>query len=98
PETLALIQKLNHADTFQSVTAERVVCRIMGGGCQSPLAVFAETMDGEIYLRALLADLDGDTVLHAEQTGTNPAELGMEVANDLISQGANEVLHAIYRS
>ncbi len=97
-ETLALIQKLNDVETHQCVSAERAVCRTLGGGCQSPLAVFAEMMGDEIYLRGLLADLDGETVLHAEETGTDPESLGLAVANDLISQGAKEILHAIYRS
>lgn len=97
-ETLALIEKLNDPDTNRCVTAERAVCRTLGGGCQSPLAAYAEMMGDEIYIRAQLADLDGETVLHAEETGSDPENVGVAVAEDLISQGAKEILHAIYQS
>ena len=45
--------RLNHLDTFQCVTSERAFLAAMGGGCQSPVAAFAEIAGGEIRLRAI---------------------------------------------
>jgi hydroxymethylbilane synthase len=45
--------RLTHADTFQCVTAERAFLAAMGGGCQSPVAAFAEIVSGELHLRAV---------------------------------------------
>src|SRR5262249_10887241 len=37
-----LCERLNHFNTFQAVTAERAFLAAMGGGCQSPVAAYAE--------------------------------------------------------
>ncbi len=44
---------LNHFNTFQCVTAERAFLRGMGGGCQSPVAAFAEIIGDKITMRAV---------------------------------------------
>lgn len=49
----AVCQRLNHDETFQCVTAERAFLAGMGGGCQSPVAAYAEICDGELFMRAL---------------------------------------------
>src|SRR5207249_10645833 len=42
-ERIATIcERLNHFNTLQCVTAERAFLAAMGGGCQSPVAAYAE--------------------------------------------------------
>ena len=48
-----ICERLNHFNTFQCVTAERAFLRGMGGGCQSPVAAFAEIIGDEIAMRAV---------------------------------------------
>lgn len=45
--------KLNDSATFQCVTAERAFLAGMGGGCQSPVAAYAEVMGGNLRMRAI---------------------------------------------
>jgi len=45
--------RLNHADTFQAVTAERAFLRGMGGGCQSPVGAYAQITGDKIWLNAV---------------------------------------------
>ena len=45
--------KLNHADTFHAVTAERAFLRGMGGGCQSPVGAHATIAGDTISLKAI---------------------------------------------
>jgi hydroxymethylbilane synthase len=49
----ALCAKLNHEPTFQCVTAERALLQAMGGGCQVPLAAYAEIAGQAIRMRAV---------------------------------------------
>jgi hypothetical protein len=48
-----LCAKLNDADTFRSVTAERAFLRGMGGGLSTGSGAFAEASGGKIKMRAL---------------------------------------------
>ena len=47
-----ICERLNHFNTFQCVTAERTFLRAMGGGCQSPVAAYAEIVSDKIFMRA----------------------------------------------
>ena len=48
-----ICERLNHFNTFHCVTAERAFLRAMGGGCQSPVAAYAEIVGDKISLRAV---------------------------------------------
>jgi porphobilinogen deaminase len=48
-----ICERLNHFNTFHCVTAERAFLRAMGGGCQSPVAAYAEIVGGTIFMRAV---------------------------------------------
>jgi hydroxymethylbilane synthase len=49
----AICARLNHFNTFQCVTAERAFLHAMGGGCQSPVAAYAEIDGSRIQMRAV---------------------------------------------
>jgi len=48
-----ICERLNHFNTFQCVTAERAFLRSMGGGCQSPVAAYAEIDGSRMEMRAV---------------------------------------------
>ena len=48
-----ICERLNHFNTFQCVTAERAFLRAMGGGCQSPVAAYAEINGSRMEMRAV---------------------------------------------
>jgi hydroxymethylbilane synthase len=53
-ERIATIcERLNHHDTHQCVAAERAFLHEMGGGCQSPVAAYAEVIGERLWLRAV---------------------------------------------
>jgi hydroxymethylbilane synthase len=88
---------LDQLATRQAVRAERAVLRRLGGGCQVPIAAHAVTEDGQIHLQGLVANLDGTHVIRARTKGpaSDPEALGAAVAEDLLRQGAREILDAI---
>lgn len=95
--TKALILPLNHTESYQCVLAERALCSKLGGGCQLPVAAYAEIRDEKLFLRGLVASSDGAKIIRAECTdlSQNAEKLGSQVADDLLQQGANEILHSI---
>jgi len=48
-----ICERLNHFNTFNCVTAERAFLRGMGGGCQSPVAAYAEINGSRVEMRAV---------------------------------------------
>ncbi len=92
-----LIEPLNHVDTNICVTAERAVSQSLQGGCQLPIAGFAELGTSDMRLRALVGMPDGSKICRSELQGStsNPIELGQQVAEDLRKQGAEEILAAL---
>jgi hydroxymethylbilane synthase len=48
-----IVERLNHFNTFQAVTAERAFLHGMGGGCQSPVAAYAEIAGDKVVMRAV---------------------------------------------
>lgn len=94
-----LIQVLNHPETMIRTRAERAMNHRLEGGCQVPIGVFAELIgEDEIRLRGLVGTLDGKTLLTNEQVGSveDPEALGIAVAENLLAQGAAEILAEVY--
>ncbi len=97
---IALLQILHHQPTAFCVKAERAMNKRLEGGCQVPIASFATLNDAgdEIYLRGLVGRPDGSKVLRAEIRGaaTDCEILGIQLAEELLSQGALEILQQVY--
>jgi hydroxymethylbilane synthase len=91
---LQVLQQLHHSETFACVTAERAVLRYLGGSCETPIAAYAELQDKTLYLRALVASVDGKQIVRYEaQAPLWEAEiLGQNVAQGLLQQGAKTLL------
>ncbi|MCV2403709.1 hydroxymethylbilane synthase [Marinomonas sp. C2222] len=98
-DTHSILAPLQHDETAVRVIAERAMNKRLNGGCQAPIACFAELQDNTIWLRGLVGSPDGKTMLRSEAYGPkDKAEaLGIELAEELISQGANSILEAIYK-
>jgi hydroxymethylbilane synthase len=55
-----ICERLNHFNTHQCVIAERAFLKAMGGGCQSPIAAYADIQGHQIRLR-VVSFRDGTT-------------------------------------
>jgi hydroxymethylbilane synthase len=89
-----LITPLNDAVTNDCVTAERALCRSLGGGCKVPVAAYAVIHHGVLTLRGLVANQDGTRILRAKLEGDpkQADKIGMRVAEELVQQGAKVIL------
>jgi len=97
-EINALIAPLRCPETWIVVTAERALNKRLAGGCQVPIAGYAVLNNGEIWLRGLVGRPDGTLMLRSEVSGkAEDAEaLGIQLAEDLLSQGADKILAEVY--
>jgi len=94
----ALLAPLQDEATAICVRAERALNRRLNGGCQVPIACYAELNDKQIHLRGLVGQPDGSLLLRADgfSAMTEAETLGVALAEDLLSQGADSILQAVY--
>ncbi len=93
-----LLKPLHHEETAICVGAERAMNHRLNGGCQVPIAGYAELQDGKIQMRGLVGEPDGSHILRAEARGdaAQTEQLGIQVADELLSRGADRILKALY--
>ena len=95
---LELLKPLEHKETTLCVSAERTMNTKLNGGCQVPIGWLAQLQgqgdEEQIRIRGLVGEPDGSRLLYSEQSG--PAiqgeALGELVAEELLGQGADEIL------
>jgi hydroxymethylbilane synthase len=92
--TRTLLQALNDPPTQQAVLAERALLRALGGGCQVPIGAAATVEQGYLTLRGVVLAPNGSKRIESRSQGdANQAErLGNQLAAQLLSQGARELL------
>jgi len=93
--TLDLLAGLEDETTRKAVTAERAFLSGLGGGCAVPVAAFASVknqMSKVVTLTGLVIAEDGTKPIKIAGEGVDALKLGNELAQQAISQGANEIL------
>ena len=101
--TLNLLATLDDESTRKAVTAERAFLSGLGGGCSVPVAAYA-TVNSEqparsevegasvISLTGLVISEDGKKIIKVNSQGADALQLGNDLAQQAISQGASEIL------
>ncbi|BCG65614.1 MAG: hydroxymethylbilane synthase [Methyloprofundus sp.] len=97
-EMNALLAPLRDEDSTIRVRAERAMNARLNGGCQVPIAGFAELQNGKLFMRGLVGKPDGTVMYRAEMIGSldQAEEIGRAVADELLASGAGDVLKALY--
>ncbi len=93
-----LISHLHDGPTAVCVLSERAFNNTLQGGCQVPIGAYAELSDQTLKLRGLVAEPDGSLILFGEKTGSvdDGLEMGVSLAKELLDQGADKILQALY--
>jgi hydroxymethylbilane synthase len=96
-EINAFIAALHDEETTIRVSAERAMNARLNGGCQVPIAGFAEIQGDQLSMRGLVGAPDGSVLYRAEQQGSvvQAEAIGVAIAEDLLSQGADKILQAL---
>ena len=91
-----LLGQLDDPANRVAIQAERAFLATLEGGCQVPIAAYAEVDDSSFYLRGLVASPDGTQVLRGERRGpwSEAAAAGRDLAEHLLGQGAQALIEA----
>ena len=93
------LKSLQDEPTTIRVMAERAMNERLQGGCQVPIAGFAEIQGNSLFMRGLVGSPDGSILYRAERTGSfaQAEQIGIEIADDLLAQGADKILKDLYQ-
>ncbi len=95
-KTREALEELEDRRTRLATTSERAVQARLGGGCQLPVGAHARFDGRRMKLIAVVASPDGHRLVRAAADGDNAGDLGRRVAEDLLAQGADEILKEVY--
>jgi hydroxymethylbilane synthase len=58
-DVLDILRNIDHEPTHAAADAERAFLRRLGAGCRLPVGAYAEVADGNMFIRAFVANDDG---------------------------------------
>lgn len=92
-EIQQLLEPLNHTPTQLCIAAERAVNQRLMGDCYTPIGAYAYLDGNHIHLKAIVGNETG-TIIKSQFIGAqdNAQLIGIKAADDLIAQGANDLL------
>jgi hydroxymethylbilane synthase len=95
-----VVRAIDHAPARAELDAERTVVAKLGGGCQMPIGAHAHVSDETISVMAVVLSLDGARAIRAESRGlmSESRRAGTAAADDLLAQGADEILADVQRA
>jgi len=96
--TLSLLTHLNHFKTAVAMLAERAFMARLDGGCHVPIAGYARVQNNTIVLKGLVASFNGRLIVRGEGVSSfeEAANMGCQVAEDILSRGGDEILAQVY--
>jgi hydroxymethylbilane synthase len=99
-QTHQLIAPLAHQETTIRLTAERALNKRLEGGCQVPIGGYAELDGDQLSMRAFVGSPDGKELVEGSVAGnaSEAEQLGIQLADDLLSRGAKEILDEVYKN
>ena len=93
--TRDIVARINDADAWAALQAERALVIALGGGCQMPIGGLAVPSGlDHLELHAVVASLDGARVISYKKAGPreHAGSLGRDVAAYLMANGAASIL------
>lgn len=92
PHMSTWLAPLKDLNTERCVLAERAFSKRLAGSCDIPLGAHAVLTGDEILLTGFVGSVNGQQILSATTRGTNPTTVGLDLAEQLLAQGAESVL------
>ncbi|HZP48011.1 MAG TPA: hydroxymethylbilane synthase [Vicinamibacterales bacterium] len=99
--TRRAVTRIEDRAAAAALRAERAVVERLGGGCQTPIGALATTADdGQLELVGAVVSLDGSRAVRAHARGPceDAVALGTSVGEQLLAQGAGEILAEAQRA
>ena len=93
-EITPILEMLNHVETNIVVTGERTFLKRLEGSCHIPVACFGKIHGNTLIMTGLVSSMDGTQIIKETLSGELKFkdQIGIELAEMLLKQGAQEIL------
>jgi hydroxymethylbilane synthase len=93
-----VVRDLDHTESRIRAECERAFLRELQGGCQVPIGAYSWIEGDNILIKGFVSDLEGIKFIEGmKSAGMKCAEqIGVQLARELLSKGAEEILRGIY--
>jgi hydroxymethylbilane synthase len=93
-----VVRDLDHTESRTRAECERAFLRELQGGCQVPIGAYSWIEGDKILIKGFVSDLEGIKFIEGmKSAGMKCAEqIGVQLARELLSKGAEEILRGIY--
>ena len=90
------VRSLDDPESRAAAAAERAMLATLEAGCIAPVGAWARVTDDVLTVTGAVIAVDGSSRVAGECSGAagNPADIGRELALELLSRGAGELLGA----
>jgi hydroxymethylbilane synthase len=94
--TRAILELLEAPASRAAVTAERALLAHLRGGCMAPVGAWGRMTGDKLFLSAVVLSANGEQRLAAEDKAApnEASNLGLRVADQLLAQGASDLIAA----
>ena len=95
-----IVARIDDPEASAALQAERAVVTRLGGGCQMPIGAYAAVSKGTLTLTGIVVSPDGSRAARAAASGSvdNARAIGVDVAEQLLRDGAGEILSEVQRA
>jgi hydroxymethylbilane synthase len=99
-EAAEILGKLDDVETRTAIIAERALLKALQGGCQVPLGAWARMERGELVMEAVVCSVDGGQYVRKKAVAPpdQAAQLGEQLARELVEGGAQGILEEVQRA
>lgn len=90
-----IFQKVNNTQAEKQLRAERAFLKRLEGGCSIPVFAYATLQEEEIHIKGGILSLDGQQRIVKEEAGTEPEQVGLALAEEVLNNGGDRILSEI---
>ena len=93
-EVIDLLKFLDDFDSHVAANAERSFLKVVEGGCQVPIGVFAKVIENKLTVEAIISSIDGKIFIRDKIIGEIfcAEKIGETLAKNLLERGGHDIL------
>lgn len=91
-DLIELLLQLNDDISRQCVDAERAMNKVLNGSCSVAIGAYAQKQDSTLSMHAIVCAPDGSQFIRQHAQAQNAQELGENIAQQLLANGAQAIL------